>query len=247
MRAAIKYTALFLLILISTAAAAGDTENRKDSKALDVLNQMAAYTASIDQGMIKAEIFADARLDAGLIVSNPSEVIIKFDRPGSLYMEGFDGVNTRKIYIHEGNLTVFSSETNFYAQTRVPEKIEDAMQFAMEELDLDLELGELFFADSTIEIVADQDTILYLTDKSRIHGVDCHHIAVRGDEMDLQLWVEEGAQPAPRKILMTMKWEGGSPRHAALMKWGKVDGFDPKTFVFAPPEGAQKIRFAGHE
>jgi len=236
-----------LLILAGTVAVAGETKNRKDSKALDVLNQMGAYTASLDQGIIKGEIFADARLDAGLMVSNPSEIILKFDKPGSLYVETFDGMNTRKIYIHKGILTIFNSETNYYAQTPVPEKIEDAMQFAMEKLELDLPLGELFFADSAIEIVTDQDTVLYLTDKSRIHGVDCHHIAVRGDEMDLQMWVEEGAQPTPRKMLIAMKWEGGSPRHAALMKWSKVDGFDPKTFEFKPPEGALKIRFIGNE
>ena len=247
MRLCTKYTALVLLILTGTAVVAAETENSKDSKALDVLNQMAAYSASLDQGIIMAEIFADARLDAGLMVSNPSEVIIKFDRPGSLYMESFDGVNSRKIYIHEGNLTLFSSETNYYAKAQVPEKIPEAMQFAMEELDLDLALGELFFADSAIEIVADQDTVLYLTDKCRVHGMDCHHIAVRGDEMDLQLWIEEGKQPTPRKMLMTMKWEGGSPRHTALMKWSKVDGFDPKTFKFKPPAGAREIRFSGNE
>ena len=247
MKSRVKVTAVMLLILAGSGTAAGAAENQKDAKALDVLKQMAAYTSSMDQLVIKGKIFADARLDAGLLVSNPSEITIKIDRPASLYMEKFDGLNSKKIYIHNGKLTVFNSERNFYAQAKVPEEIQDAMQYAMEEFDLDMPLGELFFADSAIELITHQDTLLYLTDKSRISGVDCHHIAVRGTEIDLQLWVEEGESPTPRKMSMTMKWEGGSPRNIALMEWASVTSLDPKEFEFKAPEGAQEIRFAGSE
>jgi hypothetical protein len=242
-----KFTALLLLILAGSGTVALAGENQKDPKALDVLNSMSAYTTSLDQFQIKAEVFGDARLDAGLIVSNPSEVTITVDRPNSLYITSFDGVNTREIYIHKGQLTLFNTESNFYARAAVPEDIKDAMQYVIEELDLDVPLADLMFADSTLALMTAQDTLLYLTDKSRIGGVDCHHLAVRGDEIDLQLWVEEGDRPAPRKILMTMKWEGGSPRSAALMEFSKLDDLDATTFEFKAPEGAHEINFVGSE
>jgi len=247
MKSRVKFAAVLLLFLAGSATVANGAESHRDTKALDLLNRMAAYNGAIDQLVIKGEIFADARLDAGLIVSNPSEIKIKIDRPGSIYLQKFDGLNTREIYIHKGKLTLYSSETNFYARAQVPETIEDAMQFAMEEFDLEMPLGELFFADSAIALITKQDTVHYLTDKSRIRGVDCHHIAVRGAEIDLQLWITEGDRPVPRKLSMTMKWEGGSPRSTALMEWSKADGFDPKIFEFTPPEGAQEIRFFGSE
>jgi hypothetical protein len=247
MKSRLKFAAIMLLILTGSGSIAGATENQKDEKALDVLNRMAAYTGSMNQLIIKGEIFADARLDAGLLVSNPSEITIKIDRPGSLYIEKFDGLHTKKIYIHNGKLTVFNSERNFYARAEVPDNIQDAMQYAMEEFDLETPLGELFFADSAVALITEQDTLMYLTDKSRIGGVDCHHIAVRGAEIDLQLWVEEGDSPAPRKMTMTMKWEGGSPRQTALMEWTSTSDLDPKVFDFEAPEGAQEIRFVGSE
>jgi hypothetical protein len=234
-------------MLTGFCTVAGAAESQKDAKALDVLNRMAAYTGSMDQLIIKGEIFADARLDAGLLVSNPSEITIKIDRPDSLYIEKFDGLHSKKIYIHNGKLTVFNSERNFYARAKVPKNIQDAMQYAMEEFELDTPLAELFFADSAVALITEQDTLLYLTDKSRISGVDCHHIAVRGAEIDLQLWVEEGDSPAPRKMIMTMKWEGGSPRQTALMEWTSTSDLDPKVFDFEAPEGAQEIRFVGSE
>ena len=241
------FAAIVLLIFAGLNAAASAGESQKDSKALDVLNAMAAYTGSVDQFAIKGEVFADARLDAGLIVSNPTEIVIKIDRPGSLFLQSFDGLNTKKIYIHKGKLTLFNTETNFFAQAQVPEAIKEAMQFAIDEFDLEMPLAELLFANSAIALLTGQDTVLYLTDKSRVSGVDCHHIAIRGKEIDLQLWVEEGEQPTVRKMSMSMKWEGGSPRTIALMNLSKTDGLDSKTFEFKPPEGAQEIRFFGSE
>lgn len=247
MKSIVHLLAVMLLILTGSGDVASAAENQKDQKALDVLNRMASYTASMEQFVIKSEVFADGRLDAGLIVSNPSEITIKIDRPGSFFLESFDGLNHKKIYIHEGMLTVFNTDSNYYARAEVPKDIKQAMLFAMEEFDLDMPMGELFFSDSAIKLITDQDTLVYLTDKSRIGGVDCHHIAIRGAEVDLQLWVEEGASPTPRKMIMTMKWEGGSPRRTAIMEWESVSDFDPKVFEFKAPEGAQEIRFFGSE
>ena len=63
----------------------------------------------------------------------------------------------------------------------------------------------------------------------------------------MQLWVKEGANAAPRKMTMTMKWEGGSPRRTAVMDWEIVSDLDTKVFDFKAPEGAQEIRFFGSE
>jgi len=247
MKFRVQLTAVLLLLLAGAGTMVSAAESQKDPRAIDVLNRMAAYTASLDRLVIKGEVSADARLDAGLLVSNPSEIVIKIDRPGSLYLEKFDGLNTQKIYIHKEKLTIFNSERNFYARSPVPAKIEDAMQFAIDEFDLEVPLGELFFADSAIALMTGQDTLLYLTDKSRVRGVDCHHIVIRGTEIDLQLWVEEGERPVPRKISMTMKWEGGSPRSTALMEFSAANELDAKVFDFNPPAGAQEIKFFGSE
>lgn len=234
-----------LLLISSAYATAIGAEEAKDKKAMEVLNQMAAYTSSIDKLEIEAQVFADTSLGAGLVISEPAEVSIRIDRPGSMHLRRFDGVNTNMVYIHEGQLTVFGTEKNFYARAKVPENVQDAMQFALNEFDLETPLADFFFADSMLALMSDQDTILYLTDKSRVSGVDCHHIAIRGELIDLQIWVQEGDQPLARKMSMTMKWDGGSPRSTAFLDWMGVEEHDPEIFEFNPPEGAQEIEFLG--
>jgi len=85
--------------------------------------------------------------------------------------------------------------------------------------------------------------VLYLTGKSRVGGANCHHIAIRSPEVDIQLWVEEGDKPLPRQLILTSKWEGGTPRFVARMQWDLEPDFSNSDFEFTAPEGATRIDF----
>jgi hypothetical protein len=139
---------------------------------------------------------------------------------------------------------VFNSENKFYAQASIPKEIEAAMEFALEELEVEAPLMDLIYQDASAHLISSQETILYLTDKARIAGTNCHHIAIRGPELDVQLWVEEGDRPVPRKIMMTSKWEGGSPRFTANLMWDSDPDFGQEIFEFTAPEGSINIGFA---
>ena len=230
------------LLALSTAFA-GDHVVRQDSKALDVLKTMSAYKASLDRVVIQAVSFTDARLGSGLLVSNSTELKVSIDRPGSMHISNFDGVASKELYFHEGMLTVYGTEMNYYAQASIPKNIDAAMAFALEELDVEAPLMDLIYQDASAHLIGSQETILYLTDKARIAGVDCHHIAIRGAEVDVQLWVEQGDLPLLRKIVITSKWEGGSPRFTANLLWDSEPDFDQDIFKFKPPEGSINIGF----
>jgi hypothetical protein len=101
--------ALLFALFTTGAAFAHNTAGHQDPRAVEVLNNMAAYTASMDRFVITAETHTDARFDVGLIISNSRESQLFVDRSGSLIASSFDGVDTSEIYIHDGMLTVFSS------------------------------------------------------------------------------------------------------------------------------------------
>jgi hypothetical protein len=80
---------------------------------------------------------------------------------------------------------------------------------------------------------------------SQIAGVPCDHLALRGDETDLQLWVAQGAQPLPRRLVITYKREDGRPQFwAQFSEWNLAPEVPDALFVFTPPAGAAKIVFA---
>lgn len=231
-------------LLVASTASAAESMVRQDSKAIDVLKGMSAYRASLDRVMLGGVTFTDARLAGGLMVANSTEVKVLIDRPGSLYISSFDGIQTRELFFHDGTLTVFNANKGFYAQASIPEEIGAAIEFALEELEVEAPLMDLIHQDVSAHLIGSQETILYLADKVRIAGTDCHHIAIRGPETDVQLWVEEGDRPLPRKIMITSKWEGGAPRFVANLAWVTEPEIEPGAFKFQAPEGSTNIGFA---
>ncbi|MEH6587058.1 MAG: DUF2092 domain-containing protein [Halioglobus sp.] len=241
----IRISIVLLIALMGAGVTfAQEATGHRDAKAIEVLKRMSGYTASLDQFSIKGIAFSDARLDAGLMVSNSSEITLTIDRPGSMRISSFDGVDSKDIYFHKGNLTVFGSEKNFYGQANIPQEIEAAADFALEELDLEAPLMDLIYRDVSAQLLHSDDSIIYLSDKSRVGGVDCHHVVIRGPEMDLQIWIEEGDRAVPRKLIMTSKWESGSPRFTANLAWDTAPKISPDVFKFIAPEGAINIGFA---
>jgi len=233
-----------LTILLGICAVTAEAaEVRQDAKAVDVLKQMAAYKASLDQVAIKAVTLTDARLGGGLMVSNSEEVHVAISRPGSMRIYSFDGAAKKGLYFHDGLLTVFNSENMYYAQADVPKEVDAAITFALDEFGVEAPMMDLIHRDASALLIGSDETILYLTDKSRVGGADCHHLAIRGAEVDVQLWVQEGDRPLPRKIMITSKWEGGSPRFVANLIWDTNPKFEPGTFEFKAPDGAMKIEF----
>jgi hypothetical protein len=234
-----------LAALMGAGAALAETQApNQDAKAIEVLKSMSAYTDSLDRTVIKAVNLTDARLEAGLMVTNSVEVTVSIDRPGSLRISSFDGVDAKELVFHEGLLTVFSSDRGFYAQASIPKEIEAAMEFALEELEVEAPMMDLIYRDASTHLIGSDETILYLADKTRVAGVDCHHLAIRGTDVDVQMWVEEGDRPVPRKIVITSKWEGGAPRFTANMLWDSEPQFEADFFDFKPPEGAIDVGFA---
>jgi hypothetical protein len=243
-KAIIKFPIYIIGALLAVSAAlAGEPGVRQDSRALDVLKSMSAYKASLDRVVIKSVNLTDARLGSGLLVSNSTEVKVSIERPHAMHISSFDGVNKMELYFHDGTLTVYGSEQNYYAQANIPKDIDAAMEFALEELGVEAPLMDLIYHDASAHLIGSQETILYLTDKARIAGKDCHHIAIRGAETDVQLWVQEGELPLLRKIVITSKWEGGSPRFTANLMWDTNPDFDPEMFKFEAPAGSTNIGF----
>jgi hypothetical protein len=80
---------------------------------------------------------------------------------------------------------------------------------------------------------------------SQIAGVPCDHLALRGDQVDVQLWVAQGHQPLPRRLVMTYTREEGRPQFwAQFGAWNLAPEVPDSLFVFTPPAGATKIAFA---
>jgi len=78
-----------------------------------------------------------------------------------------------------------------------------------------------------------------------ITDVPCDHLAARtAGGVDFQVWVAQGDEPLPRRIVITYKTENGQPQFwADLSKWNLAPDVSDALFAFTPPNGAERIQF----
>jgi len=75
-----------------------------------------------------------------------------------------------------------------------------------------------------------------------VMGVPCEHLAFTQQNLDWQVWIEDGARPVPRKFVITYKDEPDAPQFTALFnQWDFVTKLPDFVFKFEPPPGATEI------
>jgi hypothetical protein len=56
------------------------------------------------------------------------------------------------------------------------------------------------------------------------------------------MWVAQGEQPLPLRVIITYKKDTGQPQFSAnLSNWNLAPKIDDAAFAFSPPEGAETI------
>jgi hypothetical protein len=117
------------------------------------------------------------------------------------------------------------------------------LDFARSTLDIVAPAGDLLYANA-YDILMDGVTQSLVVGKSVIEGVRCDQLAFRAPHVDLQVWVQEGAQPLPRRFVITTRDLPNAPQFAVTMtRWNLQPSFNARTFTFVPPSGARKVEF----
>jgi hypothetical protein len=116
-------------------------------------------------------------------------------------------------------------------------------EFARTKLDIVAPASDLLYKNA-YDVLMDGVTDGFVVGKAVIEGVRCDHLAFRAQHVDLQVWVQEGAQPLPRKFVITTRDLDNAPQFAVTVtKWNLKPDFGAQTFSFTPPAGAKKVDF----
>ena len=163
-------------------------------------------------------------------------------KPDSMHLTRHDSEDTKDLYFSEGVLSIFTESLNYYAQKNVPENLGVAVDFAIDEIGIDAPLLDFVSNDMMENMLVDADELQYLG-TSLIRGELYEHVAIRSSEIDVQLWIAAEGPPLPGKLVISSKWESGSPRFVVFMDWNTDPEFSDDDFSFTPPSDATEIQF----
>ncbi|MDH3719779.1 MAG: DUF2092 domain-containing protein [Planctomycetota bacterium] len=238
----LKQPGVLVALCVLTCCPIGSTY-AQDDQATEILRGMSAEIASLDKFIITGDGYTDDRLDEGQIVEHSMDVTMRMNRSSNaMRITNRDAESTKEIYFGEGVFTVYSQTDNFFAQTAIPDGIDAATNFAVNEIGIDAPVLDFVSSDVAGHLLEDAETVDYLG-LSLFRGLTYHHIAVRAPEVDLQFWVAAEGPPLPGKMAISSKWEGGSPRSVFFFSWDTSPDFGRSSFSFEPPAGSVRIAF----
>jgi hypothetical protein len=157
--------------------------------------------------------FGELRL---VTVSRPDG--LRIDRL-RIEVERSDG--QKDLVIFDGkDMTIYTANHNIYAITSRQGTLNQAIKYALDDLKIRMPLALMFLSTLPSELDKLGVSADYV-ETTTITDVPCDHLAVRtAGGVDFQVWVAQGDEPLPRRIVITYKGENGQPQFwADLSNW----------------------------
>ncbi len=207
-----------------------------------VLDRMSNFLQGLKSFSISSVSTRDEVVSFGYKLQHNETSTLTVQKPNMLRSEVVGDIRNRT-FIYDGkNLTIFSPDDNVYAIAPAPDTLG---KFIGGLLNAGIEMPTIdVLVQASNGNIAENVRGGILVGESLIQGVACDHIAFRQADADWQIWVEQGARPLIKKLVVTTRYEVGDPQYTAVLSWNLNPKIDSNTFVFTPPKGANQIKFA---
>jgi hypothetical protein len=212
-----------------------------DPKADAALRKMSKCLAGADRFTFDVYEMTDQLINYGQKVQFSSQGTLAVDRPNHIAAD-FRGDTKNERVVYSGDtLSVYNRYDNTYGTLKVPDNIDEMLDFVAQYFHVSMPVADLLFADPYKILVVNIRSGLYVG-LHTVGGVKCHHLAFQQDALDWQIWIQEGDVAVPRKIVITYKSTPGQPQFIALLdNWNLSADLSDRTFAFSPPEGAKEV------
>lgn len=223
-------------------AAAAPVEPQADAEA--ILMGMAKLLSRTQRFSVNVRSSYDAVQPSGQKIEFGDVRTLTVSRPDRMRVEAERSDGHKHLVLFDGKaITVYSSPRNVYASISRPGNLDEAIAYFKRDLHMRLPLAMLFVSQLPSELERRVQSLDYV-EKTNILGAPAHHLAGQTTTVDFQIWVADGGQPLPQRVVLTYKDAEGEPQfRAELSDWNLSPEVTDSMFAFTPPEGAEKIAF----
>ncbi len=246
---AVVFTVGLVLLGSASARQAGDGAGMAeevpdvDARAKRILREMGEYLSAATELAFDADLSYDSVMADGQKIQYGAVTQASVRRPDRLRVE-YNGDERQSRVVFDGRtFTVYDAAANVYAVTEVPSNIDAALDQVFESYGFSVPIADLFYADP-YGILIENVEAGFFVGRHPVDGTHCNHLAFAQEEIDWQIWIEDGPRPVPRKLVITYKSEEGSPQYVArLSNWDFEPRFSKYYFEFDAPVGSGEIEF----
>ena len=228
--------------LLAASVFAAEDKPTVDPRADELLKRMGDYLGEARFFSVSTEIWQDVQLSSGQRVQAGRSVELKVRRPDRLRAEVHSTRRNHELIYDGSAITLFNRNQNFYGTVQTSGSLDKVMDVACERFGITMPLEDFIRSDPHKDFLQ-KVTIGNDIGPVNVMGVACEHLAFSQDNIDWQVWIENGVRPVPRKFVITYKDEPDSPQFTAIFSnWDFETKLPDFVFKFEPPEGASKIK-----
>lgn len=248
---ALRATCAALAVVLALGVAPGQAADPpaaaavgQDPEAKAILMNMASFLAKAPAFSVTIRSGYDAIQADGQRIEFGEMRRITLQRPDRARVEVQRSDGDRGLILFDGKgITVFKADDNVYARVEKPGTVDDALVYLVKELQMTMPMARMFhtgFPQALEKIL----TAISYVEENTLFEVPTDHLAVRSTDVDLQIWIAQGEQPLPRRIILTYKNAPGQPQFRAdLSEWDLAPKVVADSFTFTPPAGAEQVPF----
>ena len=235
-----------LMLMVAPVLVAQDaTPSASEQRAMSILKNMSEYLAKAERFSVTIRDGYDAVQASGQKIEYGEVRKVTISRPDHLRFEIERSDGEKGLVIFDGKeITVYTAKKNVYATVSRPGTLDQAIKYAVDDLKVRVPLALMLVSTLPSEL----DKLVVSADyveTTTITDVPCDHVAARTSTgVDFQVWVAQGSEPLPRRVVITYKDETGQPQFwADLSNWNLGPEISDALFTFTPPNGADRIQF----
>jgi hypothetical protein len=211
-----------------------------DPIAEQVLKQSCEFLAKSPAFAVHAELWKDVVLPSGHKIQVTRSIDLAMRRPDRLHVDARAHRKGRSIWYDGKTLTVLDRETNLYGVADAPATIDQTVDMAAQEYGITIPLEDLAVSDPYASATKHVTAGGYFGEEP-VLGVPCRHVGFSTERIDWQMWVADGPQPLPQKLVISYKGQEQFPQYTFIFsKWNLTDRAADLAFEFIPPPGSEK-------
>ena len=238
---AIKGLQALANVALATAFVVFTVQTAKADDAAALLKAMADYTAA--QKSISATFDSDIEVVTPELekIQFTSSGKIQLSRPDKLRISRTGGYADVQLVYDGKTVSIYGNNAKAYVQSDLVGTVDQLIDQMQARSGAAMPGTDLLLSHSYDELMSNVVLAEHIG-QGVVDGIECEHLAFRGVDTDWQIWIESGAQPVPRKYVITSKTVALAPQYTLRIKDWKTDTVaDADAFVFKPPADATKV------
>lgn len=214
-----------------------------DPAVVKALSDMSAYLQSLNSFELNSRTSLDLVTYEDQKIQLDGTALYKVRKPDAFVIDVVSDDWNRR-YIYRGKeFTQYAPKLGFFSTWEAPATIKETIADAENRFGISLPLDDLFRWAEPGGTRADSLESAFYVGAETVEGVKTDHYAMREGLIDWQVWIEQGAKPLPRKVVIIDRSDPAHPSYIARLTWKLNPRLSDRDFAaYMPGKDAKRIR-----